>query len=110
MIRNSFFFERSDGQVQISTTVPDTITSWIASAFAINSASGLGIADTTAKVSLNTENHVLGRDTATLIIEITLLRKPLGLPMRSVCISVRDLLPGVWYRTVFNKHCLYITY
>uniref|UniRef100_K1RWY1 CD109 antigen n=1 Tax=Magallana gigas TaxID=29159 RepID=K1RWY1_MAGGI len=41
---------RSDGQVQISTTVPDTITSWIASAFAINSASGLGIADTTAKI------------------------------------------------------------
>ncbi|XP_022321696.2 CD109 antigen-like isoform X2 [Crassostrea virginica] len=40
----------SDGQVQISTTVPDTITSWIASAFAINSASGLGIADTTAKI------------------------------------------------------------
>ncbi|XP_052721975.1 CD109 antigen-like isoform X2 [Crassostrea angulata] len=40
----------SDGQVQISTTVPDTITSWIASAFAINTASGLGIADTTAKI------------------------------------------------------------
>ncbi|XP_048758952.2 CD109 antigen-like isoform X2 [Ostrea edulis] len=40
----------SDGHVQISTTVPDTITSWIASAFAINSVSGLGIADTTAKI------------------------------------------------------------
>ncbi|XP_062608191.1 CD109 antigen-like isoform X3 [Saccostrea cucullata] len=40
----------SNGEVQISTTVPDTITSWIASAFAINSASGLGIADTTAKI------------------------------------------------------------
>lgn len=41
---------RSDGQVQISTTVPDTITSWIASGFAVNNVSGLGIADTTSKV------------------------------------------------------------
>lgn len=50
LYKKSILFHRSDGQVQISTTVPDTITSWIASAFAINNASGLGIADTTAKV------------------------------------------------------------
>lgn len=52
--QNSILCVRSDGQVQISTTVPDTITSWIASAFAINTASGLGIADTTAKVNVIT--------------------------------------------------------
>nr|XP_022294874.1 CD109 antigen-like [Crassostrea virginica] len=40
----------SDGQVQISTTVPDTITSWIASGFAVNNVSGLGIADTTSQI------------------------------------------------------------
>ncbi|KAK3100069.1 hypothetical protein FSP39_014251 [Pinctada imbricata] len=40
----------SNGQVSISTTVPDTITSWIASAFAVNKNSGLGIADSTAKI------------------------------------------------------------
>ena len=41
---------RADGTVNISTTVPDTITSWIASAFAVNSVSGLGVSPTTAKV------------------------------------------------------------
>nr|XP_022294895.1 CD109 antigen-like [Crassostrea virginica] len=40
----------SDGQAQIPTTVPDTITSWIASAFATNNVSGLGIAYKTAKI------------------------------------------------------------
>ena len=44
------FVDRANGQVSISTTVPDTITSWIASAFAVNKRSGLGIADSTAKV------------------------------------------------------------
>lgn len=43
---------RSDGHVTISTTVPDTITSWVASAFAVNKVSGLGIASTPAKVNL----------------------------------------------------------
>ncbi|XP_046369854.2 CD109 antigen-like [Haliotis rufescens] len=40
----------SDGKANISTTVPDTITSWIASAFAVNSATGLGVAPTTTKL------------------------------------------------------------
>lgn len=41
--------------------VPDTITSWIASAFAINENSGLGVASSTAKVfkhiSYSINNH-----------------------------------------------------
>ena len=41
------------------------------------------------------------RDIAPLIRKITLLRKPLGLPMTTVCISLRDLLSGVWYPTLF---------
>ncbi|XP_053399009.1 CD109 antigen-like isoform X3 [Mercenaria mercenaria] len=41
---------RADGTTTVSTTVPDTITSWIASAFAVNSVSGLGVASSTAKI------------------------------------------------------------
>ncbi|XP_046569084.1 CD109 antigen-like isoform X2 [Haliotis rubra] len=40
----------ADGKATISTTVPDTITSWIASAFAVNSATGLGVAPSTTKL------------------------------------------------------------
>ncbi|XP_046542511.1 LOW QUALITY PROTEIN: CD109 antigen-like [Haliotis rubra] len=40
----------ADGTAVISTTVPDTITSWVASAFAVNTQSGLGIAPTSAKI------------------------------------------------------------
>ncbi|XP_053399007.1 CD109 antigen-like [Mercenaria mercenaria] len=40
----------ADGTTTVSTTVPDTITSWIASAFAVNSVSGLGVASSTAKI------------------------------------------------------------
>ncbi|XP_064609639.1 CD109 antigen-like [Liolophura sinensis] len=40
----------SNGSSVISTTVPDTITSWVASAFAVNANSGLGVSPTTAKL------------------------------------------------------------
>lgn len=51
--KKTFHFHcRADGTVNISTTVPDTITSWIASAFAVNSVSGLGVSPTTAKVCI----------------------------------------------------------
>ncbi|OWF38489.1 CD109 antigen-like [Mizuhopecten yessoensis] len=39
-----------DGHVTIAATIPDTITSWVASAFAVHATSGLGIAPTSAKV------------------------------------------------------------
>ncbi|KAH9490190.1 hypothetical protein Btru_043914, partial [Bulinus truncatus] len=39
-----------DGKASITTTVPDTITSWVASAFATNNVSGLGVAPTTSKL------------------------------------------------------------
>ena len=42
----------ADGHVTIKTTVPDTITLWVASAFAVNKVSGLGIAPTSAKVCM----------------------------------------------------------
>ena len=41
----------SNGQVIVSTTVPDTITSWIASAFAVSNVAGLGVSAETAKVT-----------------------------------------------------------
>ncbi|RUS78587.1 hypothetical protein EGW08_013655 [Elysia chlorotica] len=37
----------ANGTATLSTTVPDTITSWVVSAFATNSQSGLGVAPTT---------------------------------------------------------------
>ncbi|XP_041357546.1 CD109 antigen-like [Gigantopelta aegis] len=42
----------ANGYIDISTTIPDTITSWIASAFAVNAVTGLGIAPTTTKVQV----------------------------------------------------------
>ncbi|XP_052103753.1 CD109 antigen-like [Mytilus californianus] len=41
----------SDGTATIRTTAPDTITEWIASAFAVNPSSGLGVAATTANLT-----------------------------------------------------------
>lgn len=40
----------ADGSVTVTTTMPDTITSWVASAFAVSSTTGIGVAPTTAKV------------------------------------------------------------
>jgi len=40
----------ADGQTTMTATVPDTITSWVLSAFAINSDVGFGIASERAKV------------------------------------------------------------
>ena len=41
----------SNGQVIVTTTVPDTITSWVASAFAVSNIAGLGVSPETAKVN-----------------------------------------------------------
>ncbi|XP_052071276.1 CD109 antigen-like [Mytilus californianus] len=41
----------SDGTATIRTTAPDTITEWIASAFAVNPMSGLGVAANTANLT-----------------------------------------------------------
>ncbi|KAF8366867.1 tep-1, partial [Pristionchus pacificus] len=38
------------GEIEYEATAPDTITSWVTSAFAINEKSGLGIAPTTSKL------------------------------------------------------------
>lgn len=40
------------GEVTYEAKAPDTITSWIASAFAINDQSGLGVAPSTAKLKV----------------------------------------------------------
>ncbi|KAJ8305165.1 hypothetical protein KUTeg_017300 [Tegillarca granosa] len=42
----------SDGHARFSAKAPDTITSWIASAFAINKDSGLGISSSSAKLKV----------------------------------------------------------
>nr|UCK81477.1 CD109 antigen-like protein [Arenicola marina] len=41
-----------DGTVTIDTTAPDTITSWVASAFAVSTDKGLGVADMTSKLTV----------------------------------------------------------
>lgn len=42
---------RPDGKTSLSVPVPDTITTWVASAFAVNPASGLGLTPSPANVS-----------------------------------------------------------
>jgi hypothetical protein len=39
----------------VSSTVPDTITSWVATAFAIQNQDGLGVTPYEAKVSITTQ-------------------------------------------------------
>lgn len=46
----TYIYSRADGKTILNTTVPDTITSWIATAFAINKNTGLGITKSSAKV------------------------------------------------------------
>ncbi|VDM98881.1 unnamed protein product [Thelazia callipaeda] len=41
-----------NNEVSFEAVVPDTITSWVASAFAINDESGLGVAPTTSKLTV----------------------------------------------------------
>ena len=47
-----FHFSSSDGKCLIKETVPDTITSWVATAFAVHNESGLGIAPKPANVCI----------------------------------------------------------
>uniref|UniRef100_A0A0N5A8I1 NTR domain-containing protein n=1 Tax=Syphacia muris TaxID=451379 RepID=A0A0N5A8I1_9BILA len=47
-----FSILRDSGEVVYEAVAPDTITSWIASAFAISTKSGLGIAPTTSKLTV----------------------------------------------------------
>ena len=44
--------DRADGRVTMQVTAPDTITSWVASAFAVSSDVGLGVAPDAARVSV----------------------------------------------------------
>ncbi|RDD47011.1 CD109 antigen [Trichoplax sp. H2] len=46
----------SSGEVVINSLMPDTITSWVASAFAVSSATGFGLSPTHAKVTLVLES------------------------------------------------------
>ena len=46
-----FNLNRSDGVARYSNTIPDTITSWYVSAFAMDQTSGLGVAGDSLKVS-----------------------------------------------------------
>lgn len=43
----------SNGQAIVKTTVPDTITSWLGSAFAVSLTDGLGVAEAPVKVIFN---------------------------------------------------------
>ncbi|XP_071785161.1 CD109 antigen-like isoform X2 [Asterias amurensis] len=42
----------ANGLVSVSSTVPDTITSWVASAFAMSTQTGIGVAESPAKVKV----------------------------------------------------------
>uniref|UniRef100_A0A0R3RKU1 A2M domain-containing protein n=1 Tax=Elaeophora elaphi TaxID=1147741 RepID=A0A0R3RKU1_9BILA len=55
-VRVTFFLfyvrRRDSGEAVFEAVVPDTITSWVASAFAINDESGLGVAPSTTKLTV----------------------------------------------------------
>jgi len=53
------FVHRADGQATMQVTAPDTITSWVASAFAVSSDVGLGVAADTSRVSVLVFLHPL---------------------------------------------------
>jgi len=53
------FVHRADSQVSVEVTAPDTITSWVASAFAVSSDVGLGVAENTARVSISSASAFL---------------------------------------------------
>ncbi|CAH1779861.1 unnamed protein product, partial [Owenia fusiformis] len=42
----------ANGRASVSAVIPDTITSWVASAFALHPTAGLGVAPTTAKLTV----------------------------------------------------------
>lgn len=50
LILRFVFYFRADGSAAFTTQAPDTITSWVATAFSVNPTTGLGISDTPAKV------------------------------------------------------------
>ena len=43
----------ADGQTTMTATIPDTITSWVLSAFAVHSDVGLGVAPERAEVDIH---------------------------------------------------------
>lgn len=76
----------NDGIAVVSSAIPDTITSWIISAFAMDSITGLGIASDTAKVTvfrpffikMNLPYAVLrGESVAIQIIVFNYMKKPI---------------------------------
>ena len=46
-----------DGMLDIEAMVPDTITDWVASAFALNTRTGVGIVEEPANVSKANKMH-----------------------------------------------------
>ena len=50
LITFTFQHFRSDGTVSIADTVPDTLTTWVASAFAVHDQDGFGLSEDPATV------------------------------------------------------------
>lgn len=48
------FIDRPDGNAVYTATAPDTVTTWVTSAFAVNPTSGLGLASELANVNICT--------------------------------------------------------
>ncbi|XP_022083908.1 CD109 antigen-like isoform X2 [Acanthaster planci] len=46
----SHYVVGDDGRVRVASTVPDTITSWVASAFSMSAQTGIGVAESTAQL------------------------------------------------------------
>lgn len=47
-----FFFVSSAGEVEFQRAVPDTLTTWVTSAFAVSNVTGLGVGELKPQVSV----------------------------------------------------------
>ena len=52
------YISSSNGVATVSSHVPDTITSWVATAFAIHNQDGLGVTPHEAKVAMTTTSCI----------------------------------------------------
>eukprot|EP00118_Oscarella_pearsei_P023407 m.279852 g.279852 ORF g.279852 m.279852 type:complete len:200 (+) comp40627_c0_seq9:1879-2478(+) len=90
------------GVAVVSEVVPDTITSWVASAFALNAQTGLGVSDSNAMlivfkpffVSLNLPYSVVrGEQLGLQVVVFNYLKKPLNVVVK---LETKSGLAGIF--------------
>ena len=87
---HSCFGFSSTGEVEFQRAVPDTLTSWVASAFAVSNSTGLGVGELKPQVGIQDLCSILG------------IRKSLAfIPSIRVKLTDKDL-------KIFNRIAIYL--